>query len=58
MKVLRDLVSFRRPEVCASFLVPQVEALDLNPGVARIDRKTRKEFEEFKTKRKEGCASH
>lgn len=36
----------------------QVEALDLNPGVARIDPKTRKEFLEFKTKKKEGCAPH
>ncbi len=39
-------------------VVAQVEALDLNPGVAKIDRKTRKEFEEFKTKRKEGCVPH
>ena len=29
----------------------QVEALDLNPGVARIDPKTRKEFEAFKASR-------
>jgi hypothetical protein len=46
------VLSIHAEHSCCGVLL-QVEALDLNPGVAKIDPTTRKMFEEFKAKEAE-----